>query len=975
MQAGSVWTSLRTRLLVIVFLCVLPAFVAFVITGLIDRRHALTASQQRVLALANLKAGYYSEFTAQVHTALNVLTAIPVINALNRKRCSMAFNLLLAHNPRFSNVGMATPDGAVICSGVPIDPHVDMRQRDTIRRVLISQEFVVGYYPRGEVVNEPIVCFAAPVLDEHSHRLKAVIWATVSARWFASLNSASALPGQHAFYLLGDNNQVLFAAPALPPAGEHFFVQSHFKSLQSGSGDGTIVAAGPDGQRYVYGSAALHMGENAAPLVAVVGVPAADVFELSNQALYRNLIVIAVLALLFLVIAWIGTDVLILRRVRALLNAARRIAGGEFSARARVTGSGEISLLGAEFDRMAEALQQRQSETAEHVAHIERLTRLYRVLSSINSVLLHVKDREELLREACRVLVEIGGLRFAWAGSVNFETDEIKPLAHAGTGADYLKQLKLSTLAEPPEGRGIAGQAIRNGSFAITNDIEADPNMAYWRDAARLYGYLSAGGFALHTAGEVTGVLTVYSGDRNFFNGDDVRLIREVAGDISHGLEHIAKSEQAEFLANFDTLTELPNKRYFLDRLDDAVERARDDNRVVAVAMIQLTDLDRINDTLGYNAGDQVIGAAVKNLRDHCEPGDTLARVGGQTFGLLMEDIDALEDIPARIGRVMQDFPMTLHIDGKEVMAHLNAGVAMFPSDTDSATGLFRQAELVLHATSRESGTPYRFYSQDLDKQAAERYAMEAALARAIEHGELALHYQPVVDIKTRKIVSMEALMRWSNPLLGDIRPDVFIPVAEENGGIIALGYWAMQEACRQMHQWKRHGKRGLTIAVNVSVHQLHDTDFPERTQALIAECGAEGEPLLSLEITESQLMGNPREIAEMLARLRQLGIRIAIDDFGTGYSSLSYLNQLRVDVLKIDRSFVLELGRDPGALIVARGIVGIAHNLGVKVVAEGVETEQQLEMLRELGCEYAQGYLFSPPVSGDRAEAFLPDA
>lgn len=975
MQPGNFWTSLRTRLLLIVFLCLLPAFIAFVVTGLIDRRHALAASEQRVLALAHLKAGYYSEFTAQVHTALNVLTAIPAINALNSERCNKAFALLLAHNPRFANIGMAAPNGHVICSGVPIKSDTDMLQRDSIRRALVTRQFIVAYYPRGVVVNRPVVCFSSPVLDEHTQKVKAVIWATVSAEWFAALDAAAPLPDDHQFLLVDDTGYVLVANPPLPAAHQKLLDQPGFAVLRSGLGNAAFMAFGPDGQRYLYGVAALRIGQDAANIRVVVGVPASDVFRISNQVLYRNLAVIAVVMILFLVIAWIGTDALILRGVRALLGAARRIGGGEYTARAGVTGRDEIALLGGEFDKMADALQRREAETVQHVAHIERLTRLYRVLSSINSLLLHVQDREELLREACRVLVDIGGLRFAWAGSVDFDKDQIKPLAHAGTGTEYLQQLKLSTRAELPEGKGIAGQAIRNGEFAITNDIDTDPNMAFWREAARRYGYLSAGGFALRSAGKVTGVLTVYSADKHFFNDDDIRLIREVAGDISHGLEHIAKSEQAEFLANFDTLTELPNKRYFLDRLEEAVNYAHDAKRVVAVAMIQLTDLDRINDTLGYSAGDQVIVSAVKKLRVRSGAGDTLARVGGQTFGLLMEDLDPSEDMPTRMGRILQDFPIVQRVDGQEVTVHINAGIAMYPVDTDSAAGLFRQAELVLHAKPSDTATPYHFYSEEIDKQATQRYAIETALAHAIERNELALHYQPIIDIGTRRVVSMEALMRWSHPQLGRVAPDMFIPVAEDNGEIVALGYWAMQEACRQMHEWQQHGKQGLPVAVNVSVHQFRKPDFLERTQALITECDPVGEPLLSLEITESQLMGKPREIAEILTRLRRLGVRIAIDDFGTGYSSLSYLNQLQVDVLKIDRSFVLQLGTDPGALVVARGIVGIAHSLGVKVVAEGVETEQQLKTLKDLGCEYAQGYLFSPPVPGDQAESFLPDA
>ncbi len=967
------WTRLRTRLLLLAVLAILPALIVFLVDTDIERHKALSHAEDQVLAFARLKAGYYAEFAAQVHVMLETIAAIPDVADARQPDCKTTFVRILAHDKRFNNLGVVGSNGRLLCSGLPDNGAMNVPRRNAVRQAFATREFAVGGYAIGQVSDLPEITFAYPMLDPRRGSVTAVAYAAVNMQWLSEVDGSALLPADNSFYLIDGKDRVLVARPDGGTVRGSTLGFAHRAAWQGNDEAATFMGRDSQGRTSLYARVRMHGGHNESDLYAVVGLPADIIFGPPDKLLYHNLVLFTVLTGLFLLIAWFGSDVLILRHFHALLQGARRIRSGDYASRAAVRGSGEFAELAMEFDSMAQSLQRRREEAQAYIAHINRLSRLYRVISSINGVILRVRDRRELLRETCRVAVEVGNFRFAWAGTVDVENDEVKPLAHAGSGATYLESLRLSTRGDRVEGRGGVGQAVRAGTFAVTNDIDGDPAMQFWRQAAHDHDYRSAGAFVLKVTDRVVGVLAVYSAEQNFFDEDETRLMAEVAADTSHGLEHIANSERAEFLANFDPLTDLPNKSYFLTRLDNAISRAQRSGQIVAAVVMRIAELDRINGTLGYAAGDDVVKQTGRMVTSNMRYGDTLARIGGQTFGVIMENITAHEDMPALIARMLQDFPKTMHSENQEVMIHLNAGIAVFPFDASNGAGLYRQAELVLHATADDLGTPYRFYSHDIDRRAAERYAIDAALTHALERNEMRLYYQPIVDISTRRTVSMEALLRWNSAQLGAVSPTTFIPVAEENGGIVTLGYWAMEEACRQIHVWQAGPRRAVPVSVNVSMRQLREADFGDRVKTIFSTCPQHTEPLLNIEITESQLMGTPRQVAWLLTELRALGIRLAIDDFGTGYSSLSYLNQLPADTLKIDRSFVLYLGKDAAAETVVRGVIGLAHSLGLTVVAEGVETEAQLGLLKKFGCDYAQGYLFSPPVPGDQAEAFLP--
>lgn len=446
--------------------------------------------------------------------------------------------------------------------------------------------------------------------------------------------------------------------------------------------------------------------------------------------------------------------------------------------------------------------------------------------------------------------------------------------------------------------------------------------------------------------------------------------MQTVAGDIAYGLEHIAKIEQAEYLANFDTLTGLPNKNYFLARLEVEVARAQTTQKIVVV-VVQIKELDRINDMLGYAAGDDAIKQTAAAIVAQIRPIDVLARVGGQTLGIILSDVSQQQELPMLVARTLQAFPLILDMQQHKIMLPIDAGVAVYPSDALDAANLYRQAELMLHATASETGTPYRFYSPEIDRKSTERYRIETELHHALERKELNLVYQPIVDTAFRGVVAMEALLRWNSPKLGAVAPIDFIPIAEENGELQRIGYWVMEQACRDIQHWKSLNRKLVPVSINVSARQLQDLEFSQRVKEILTRFHHSAS-LLRLEITESQLMGTTEAVTRQLEELRRWGVHLALDDFGTGYASISYLNQLPVDTLKIDRSFIMRLDEVTANEAMVKSIIGLARSVNLKVVAEGVETERQFKILKSLGCDYVQGYLISKPVPAEQAEKFL---
>jgi len=423
-------------------------------------------------------------------------------------------------------------------------------------------------------------------------------------------------------------------------------------------------------------------------------------------------------------------------------------------------------------------------------------------------------------------------------------------------------------------------------------------------------------------------------------------------------------------LAYTDYLTGLPNRLLFLDRSEQAIAIAGRNKTQVALLFFDLDHFKDINDTLGHHAGDLLLKAVSNKLLKILRSSNTLARLGGDEFALLCTSISHPEDAGIVANRIIELLRAPFEIDGKTVFTSASIGIVIYPDDGSDSATLLKNADLAMYAAKAQGRKTYNFFSDELNLKAQERSTIEDGLRLAMQSDQLLLHYQPQVELGSGRIFGVEALCRWLHPVLGFIAPDKFIPVAEQTGMIRQLGDWVLKTACRQCAEWHRNGLP-LSMAVNVSISQLRFQDFPDKVQLALEEAGLPPE-YLELEITESLLMNCAEESMEMLKRLKAIGVKISIDDFGTGYSSLSYLNKFSLDRIKIDQSFIREITFRDDAASIVRAIVAIGHSLGLRVIAEGIETEEEQDMLIGFSCDEAQGYYYSKPLPASEAELLI---
>jgi diguanylate cyclase (GGDEF)-like protein/PAS domain S-box-containing protein len=437
----------------------------------------------------------------------------------------------------------------------------------------------------------------------------------------------------------------------------------------------------------------------------------------------------------------------------------------------------------------------------------------------------------------------------------------------------------------------------------------------------------------------------------------------------------ITERKQAEaridFLAYHDTLTHLPNRVLFEDRLGQALGLAQRHGQMLAVLFVALDRFKKFTDTLGHAAGDELLRAVAERLRAPLSASDTVARFEAEEFSLLLSSISGTEDAAAAARSIQQVLRPPFHGAGQELYVTASIGVGLYPYDGADAQSLLKNAGAALYRAKQQGGNQYQFYTADMNERALKRLAMENNLRRALDNEEFVVHYQSQVNGDTGQIVGVEALVRWQHPVLGLVPPVEFIPLAEETGLIEPIGAWVLRTALAQTIRWQRRGLLLARVAVNLSARQFQQPDLAGMVAELLAETGLRPE-CLELELTESSIMHDPANAIATLRELKAMGVRVAVDDFGAGYSSLAYLKHLPIDVLKIDRSFINEMTTDANDAAIVMAIITLAHSLKLKVIAEGVETEEHARFLRLLRCDEMQGYLFSKPLPAADFERLL---
>lgn len=631
-------------------------------------------------------------------------------------------------------------------------------------------------------------------------------------------------------------------------------------------------------------------------------------------------------------------------------------------------------------EHMEQLVEQRTAALAAEVgertraeARVTRLNRVYAFLSGINTTIVRTRARQTLFDEACRIAVEHGGFRMAWIGLLDGNGLDVTPAAQAGQDNGYLDKIQLTAREGEPDSCLLLAEALHKDAAVICNDIEADARMTRWRAPALERGFRSLVVFPLHQDSKLVGVLLLCAPEKEFFDDEEIRLLAEVAGDISFALDVIQKTDQLNYLAYFDAVTDLPNRTLFQDRLAELIRAAHREMQKLAVCIFDVDRFKSINDTMGKRAGDILLRQIAARITDVAGDREGLARVGADAFAIVLQDVHNEHDAARRLENMLRVcFGSPFMIDGHEIRVSGKAGLAIFPSDAMESEGLFANAEAAWKKAKKTS-EPYLFYTQAMTEAVARSFSLENQLRKALENEEFVLHYQPKVDLETRHIGGVEALIRWQSPELGLVPPMQFIPLLEETGLILEVGFWALKQAVADYHEWVERKLIAPRIAVNISAIQLRQEDF---VSVVMNAVGREGcSSAIDLELTESLLMTDMSGNVEKLNALRSLGVKIAIDDFGTGHSSLGYLAKLPVDTIKIDRSFIITMLDEPAAMTLAQMIISLAHSLKLSVVAEGVDSEEQAHMLRLLRCDQIQGYLVSKPLPMNEMAALLANA
>ena len=594
---------------------------------------------------------------------------------------------------------------------------------------------------------------------------------------------------------------------------------------------------------------------------------------------------------------------------------------------------------------------------------IQRLNRVYEVLTEVGNLTTHALDRDALFQGACRIAVETGNYAVAYVTM----GDPPQVVTSSNTDANFIEKLQASLDESSAIPGGLFDRYWRRGEPIVVNNI-LNELPATAQAVSALTGTHALCSLPLTVEGKIVGLFGLRAADRGFFDAEEVHLLMRLAGELSVALDRIEKISQLHYVARYDPLTGLANATLFRDRLSEHVGAGRP--HCLLVAIVDMERFSNIHQTFGRCLSDDLLKQVARRLDNCTDHPASVARVGADCFAVMMEvPNDGHEVARAVENDLLGCFESPFQLGTTEFKAAAKIGLALYPDDGGDADALITNAETALKQ-AKAAGKRYLFYKQGMNDRVAAQTMLENKLRQAVTNQEFVLHYQPKLSLADGKVVGVEALIRWNDPEAGLVPPASFIPLLEDTGLILEVGTWALQRAAVDRESWRKCGLPAPRIAVNVSALQLQQTNFVDIVRdAISSDPAGHG---IDIEITESLIMQDVEENIGKLRAIRDLGIDISIDDFGTGYSSLAYLAKLPLKDVKIDRSFIHAMLEDANTLTLVSTIISLGHALGLKIVAEGVETEAQAAQLRELRCDEAQGFLFSRPVSFEAITAML---
>jgi len=743
-------------------------------------------------------------------------------------------------------------------------------------------------------------------------------------------------------------------------------------------GEGVSVATGRQGKRLLYAYAGL--SERVSNNVFLrVGIPLDVAYSPVNEAFRFNILMVLLGVMTVIAITWFGTRRFVLDPVSAMTGFSKRLGKGELDARIKLgKRNDEFSLLADTFNDMAATIQQRHNDLELKEYELGRANRALHTLSAGNRALVRAKEERGLLEEMCRIAVREGGYIMAWVEYRQHDNEQQLELMACAEDAGDTERGTPSVANNGSDIYGMLSEkVIRTGKMQMIKDLRSEPGYQHEEDKTGKMGAGAIVSLPLFTGTYVLGVLSICDAKKDAFDDDEIAVLDEMSQDLAYGINalrtHIKHQEaQAaiQHMAYNDNITGLPNHLFLEEELHERKQSAQSRDEPLAILLFNINHLKDINDTLGFEAGNEVMRVAGHRIGELLDPGQVVARMRGDEFAVLMPGANN-GDAEKKTVVILNSLDSPTTTGNIDVSIRARAGIVIFPEASDDLDHLIRHADIAVQL-AKNSGKEYVFYSVESDPMKDKKRHLRLAtdLQKALQMRELSLFYQPKINMETNQVCGFEALARWCHQDLGMVSPSEFIPLAEYTGMISTLTNEVLEIALEQSYSWGQEGLK-VPIAVNLSARDLLDPTLLKRIRRL-RKLYRNDKSLLEIEITESALMQDPAGALQVLLALKDLGIALYIDDFGTGYSSLSYLRKLPMDALKIDMSFVMEMLENKDSATIVRSTITMAHDLGLRVVAEGIESKAIWDELVALGCDCGQGFYMGKPMPVAEIDTWL---
>lgn len=973
--------GVRARILIVAVVAIVPAIAIVTFDTIRERRTAIVKAVEGLEITAGVFAADFERIVASMTEFLRVGTAHPIIKtAAASVDCNRVLMQVAAVKPEMSEIAIADPFGTIYCaSSAPLlgikvgDNPLFLQAVDSASLAYSTASVFPKRDGASDAADRPT--FALGIKDD-TGAVIGVALATVDPMWLRRIGDRIPVAADVTVLILDQSGEPLATFPASRTASA---LVGHWRreigSFMADDDGLTTPASAAAEERWFHSLKTVSVSPSASIFV-IAARDKKGVLAPANREFILSISLAGILAAAALALAWLTGERLIGGRLLALGGAAQKIADGQLSARSGVAGhDDDIGRLAQRFDAMASAIEARENELRAALTENIRATRALQTLSASNRTLLAATDERKLLQDMCNIVVGVGDYRAAYIGfAQNDSAKSIRPVAMAGLDQAYFDEVHPSWSATTPIPTA-AGTAILTGRPKIAQDVSTDHDSAPWRDVLGKRGFGAVLAMPLLVDEVAIGVIVIFATEANAFGGRERHVLEELSMDLAFGISTIrdrakgrAAEEMVRDLAYRDPVTDLPNRAKFQEILGRTIQDANTANVPFAVLSIGFPNYGEIVDTLGIDSGVRVQQVSAPRIRQVLRAQDSVARSHGDHFWVLLQG--ATGEIATRAARAIEKaFDEHLKIDNVTVYLESVIGIAAYPEHGDNADELLRHADVAMRQAAREQ-RPRAVYDPVVDRIGTEHLRMAGELRRAIDSGQLILFGQPKVDLATHRTTGVEMLVRWRHPDRGMIPPDRFIGIAERTGLIRPLTNWVVQAAFRESHAWQASGLP-VDIAVNLSARNLLDPNFADDIGRML-EAWRLNPALLGFEITESAIMDDPTKALSTLDRLRTMGLNLFVDDYGTGYSSLGYLKSLPVDAIKIDKSFVFDIEKDADSIAIVRSTIELAHNLGKRVIAEGVENENVMATLIELGCDVAQGYHIARPTPLDELRTWM---